>query len=58
MTEVEECMTRYQKIIALLDYDCEKIALAVQGEILDEYRQIIQLEKDALENARRTLKYY
>lgn len=58
MLDIEECIARYRRIIALLDSDSEKFALAVQGEILNEYRKIIQLEKDALEKARQTLQYY
>ena len=58
MTEVEECIKRYRRVIELLDLDCEKMALAIQGDILDEYLKITQLEKDALDNACGTLRYY
>jgi len=55
MCEVEVCAFQYRKLIQLLEEDFNDIALGLQGELLEAYRAILVLEKDALSNALKSI---
>ena len=51
MYEKEVCVTKYRRLLQLLEEDSDEIMLGLQGELLDAYRAILIREKDTLYNA-------
>lgn len=57
MFEAEECVYRYRKLLQLLEEDTQEISACLQGELLEEYRELLTREKDILNDALRTMQY-
>ncbi len=51
MYELEECISRYRRILARMEDDSGKIANGLQGDLLDAYRGVIERERSILEEA-------
>ncbi len=50
MQEYEVCMHRYRRLIELLEDDYREIVQALGGDVLNVYRDILEREKEVLEN--------
>lgn len=55
MYEIEECIFWYHRLLDLMENDSEKIALGLQGDLLDAYRDLIERERTLLEGALQSL---
>ena len=51
MDIIEECEYKYRQIFSLMEQDAEEIALGMQGELLDAYRDLVKQEEFMLEKA-------
>lgn len=52
---IEEYIYHFQKLVALLENDRKEISKAIEGEICDEYRNVITRELEQLYDARKQL---
>lgn len=43
---MDECLVHYQRLLALLEEDLQEIGQCIRGELLEEYRRIVQEEMD------------
>ena len=43
---MDECLVHYQRLLALLEEDLLEIGQCIRGELLEEYRRIVQEEMD------------
>lgn len=50
MYDLEESIVHYQRLIELMEEDMADISLCIQGELLDEYREVVEREMDILKN--------
>lgn len=55
MLQNEECVSRYRRLLNLLENDAEEIAQGLQGELLTAYRSVLEKEKDRLTDALRDM---
>ena len=57
MFEAQECAYRYRKLLALLEEDATEISQSLQGELLEEYRELLSRETDFLSQALKKIQY-
>ncbi len=43
---MDECLVHYQRLLALLEEDLLEIGQCIRGELLEEYRRVVQEEMD------------
>ncbi len=55
---MEDLIQCYKKLLRLLEEEDEKIALSLQGSYLDQYRKILQKEREGVEEKLRQLYTY
>lgn len=56
MYDISECVSKYRRLLDLLEEDSEKMAQGLQGDLLGAYRSLIEHEKVLLDNAIITIK--
>lgn len=57
MFEAQECAYRYRKLLELLEEDATEISQSLQGELLEEYRELLSRETDFLSQALKKIQY-
>ncbi len=50
MYELSESIVHYHKLVELLEEDLSSISNCIQGELLDEYREVVKREMEILKN--------
>lgn len=55
MLQIDECVSRYRRLINLMESDAEEIAQGLQGELLTAYRGVLEEEKSILTDALRDM---
>lgn len=48
MTEMEQCLFICRRLLALLEEDEAQISQAMMGQMLDGYRDAVNMEKDSV----------
>ena len=56
MEQIYYCVTKYRKLLQLLEEDAQGISHYLQGDILEEYLRILEMEKSTISSAANTLK--
>ena len=52
---MEQIISEYRRLIRLLEQESDHIALCLQEDLLKNYREIIQIEKEKIEKMLRTI---
>lgn len=55
MYTTDECAFLYRKLLQLMEEDSDSIAHALQGELLDAYRELLEKEKSILNDSLRKI---
>lgn len=55
MHEVDECASRYQKLLRLMEEDFAEIAQGLGGDILETYRELLNREMDILKSTLKSM---
>ena len=55
MVTQELAVSKYRRLLQLLDEDAREMSQCIQGEILDAYLRILEQEKEILQNALRAM---
>ncbi len=55
MTEMEQCLFTCRRLLALLEEDEAQISQALKGQLLDGYRDAVNMEKDSIRDIIHTL---
>lgn len=56
MSNIDDCLVHYKKLINLLEEDLESIQKSLQGELLDRYNSIVKKEINEVNNKMNVLK--
>ena len=55
MTERENCIFKYRKLLELLEREAELISRGIQGDILENYLNLLYREEELLRSELRSL---
>lgn len=50
MNNLEECLFHYKKLSTYYDEDYTEIKKGIDGQILDNYRELLKIEMDKLQH--------
>lgn len=55
MTERENCILKYRKLLELLEREAELISRGIQGDLLENYLNLLYREEELLRSELRSL---
>lgn len=55
MNEIEECLFHCRRLLGLMEEDRSKITAGLQGEALDAYQDVVEIEVDKLKEMTKQL---